>query len=70
MGGPEFEMLNAQEMLSELHDECCMPYLDDVLRFATSFQEHVQVLQIVLQSLQQRGMKLKLEKYDLICREV
>ncbi len=31
-----------EEMLESIHDECCLPYLDDFLCFAKSFEEHVE----------------------------
>lgn len=59
-----------EEMLDTLRDECCIPYLDDVLCFSKSFDEHVQVLQKVLQALQRHGVKLKPEKCELFRKEV
>ena len=57
-----------EEMLDLLHDECCIPYLDDVLCFSKSFNEHVQVLQKVLRALQRHGVKLKPEKCELFTK--
>ncbi|KAL0185286.1 hypothetical protein M9458_002856, partial [Cirrhinus mrigala] len=59
-----------EEMLDTLRDECCIPYLDDVLCFSKSFDEHVQVLCKVLKALQRHGVKLKLEKCELFRKEV
>lgn len=59
-----------EEMLDTLRDECCIPYLDDVLCFSKSFDEHVQVLRKVLQALQRHGVKLKSEKCELFRKEV
>lgn len=57
-------------MLDTLRDECCIPYLDDVLCFSRSFDEQVQVLCRVLQALQHHGVKLKPEKCELFRKEV
>ncbi|TKS84065.1 Retrovirus-related Pol polyprotein from transposon 412 [Collichthys lucidus] len=57
-------------MLDTLRDECCIPYLDEVLCFSRSFDEHVQVLRRVLQALQRHGVKLKPEKCELFRKEV
>lgn len=59
-----------EEMLDTLRDECCIPYLDDVLCYSRSFEEHVQVLQRVLQALQSHGVKLRPEKCELFRKEV
>ena len=57
-------------MLDTLRDECCIPYLNNVLCFSRSFDEHVQVLRRVLQALQHHGVKLKPEKCKLFRKEV
>ncbi|KAI3376375.1 hypothetical protein L3Q82_016857 [Scortum barcoo] len=36
-----------EEVLDSLRDECCIPYLDDVLCYATSFESHVEGLRRV-----------------------
>lgn len=61
---------NMEEMLDMLRDDCCIPYLDDVLSFSKSFDEHVQVLRRVLQTLQHHGVKLKPGKCELFHKEV
>ncbi len=59
-----------EEMLDTLRDECCIPYLDDVLCFSQSFEEHVEVLQRVLHALQHHGVKSRPEKCKLFRKEV
>lgn len=59
-----------EEMLDTLRDDCCIPYLDDVLCFSKDFDQHVQVLRRVLQALQRHGVKLKPEKCELFRSEV
>lgn len=59
-----------EEMLSSLRDDCCIPYLDDVLCYAKTFDEHVQVLRRVLQALQCHGVKLRAAKCELFQKEV
>lgn len=59
-----------EEMLGPLRDECCLPYLDDVLCYAKTFDEHVEVLRKVLQALQLHGVKLRPEKCELFRQEV
>lgn len=59
-----------EEMLDSLRDECCIPYLDDVLCYAKSFEEHVEGIRKVLQALQHHGVKLRPEKCELFHHEV
>lgn len=59
-----------EEMLGPLRDECCIPYLDDVLCYSKSFLEHVEALRQVLQALQCHGVKLRPEKCELFKSEV
>lgn len=59
-----------EEMLSSLRDECCIPYLDDVLCYAKTFEGHVEVLRRVLKALQQHGVKLRPTKCELFKQEV
>jgi len=59
-----------EEMLGPLRDDCCIPYLDDVLCYAKTFEEHLEALRKVLQALQSHGVKLRPEKCELFRQEV
>ncbi|RXN20007.1 Retrovirus-related Pol poly from transposon [Labeo rohita] len=59
-----------EEMLDTLRDECCIPYLDDVLCYAKTFDEHVEGVRKVLRALQKHGVKLRPEKCELFRSEV
>lgn len=59
-----------EEMLGPLRGECCIPYLDDVLCFAKTFDVNVEALRKVLQALQQHRVKLRPEKCELFRHEV
>lgn len=73
MGSPMPQPLfNAawQEMLDSLRDSCCIPYLDDILCYAKSFDEHVEGVRQVLRSLKAHGVKLRPTKCELFRQEV
>lgn len=59
-----------KEMLGPLRDNYCIPYLDDTLCFAKTFDEHVEALRKVLQALQKHGVKLRPSKCELFRHEV
>ena len=56
--------------LGDLHDQVCIPYLDDIIVFSKSFDEHVEHVRQVLQRLKMHGVKLKPSKCKLFHREV
>uniref|UniRef100_A0A3B3YDY6 Gypsy retrotransposon integrase-like protein 1 n=1 Tax=Poecilia mexicana TaxID=48701 RepID=A0A3B3YDY6_9TELE len=59
-----------EEMLTTLRDECCIPYLDDILCYSQSFSEHVDAVRRVLRALQHHGVKLRTTKCELFKKEV
>ena len=59
-----------EEMLVTLRDDCCIPYLDDILCYSKSFTEHVDAVRRVLRALQRHGVKLRPTKCELFKPEV
>ena len=53
---------------SNLRD--CLIYLDDIIIFSSTFEEHIERLQAVFERLQEHNLKLKPSKYELFKERV
>ena len=64
-----FERL-MERVLAGLSWKSCLLYLDDIIVYSRTFEEHVSHLGEVLDRIQEAGMKLKPSKCQLFCPEV
>ena len=61
-----------QELMSVVLQECsefATAYLDDILIFSSTFEEHLSHLNIIFQKLRQLKLKLKLKKCSFLKTE-
>uniref|UniRef100_A0A9J8AN32 ribonuclease H n=1 Tax=Cyprinus carpio carpio TaxID=630221 RepID=A0A9J8AN32_CYPCA len=68
--GPATFQRLMQATMNDLVFQILLVYLDDILVYSSTFQEHLVRLETVLRRLQDTGLKIKLEKCHLLQSEV
>ena len=58
------------ELFERLESHCLCTYLDDIIIFSATFQDHIENTPKVLRRLKEYGVKLKPRKCKLFKREV
>ena len=66
---PTFQRL-MQNCLGKLNLTYCLIYLDDVIAFSETPEEHLQRMRVVFDHLQEHGLKLKPSKCDVFKSEI
>ena len=56
--------------LKGLVPRVCLAYLDDIIVYDNTFEEHVQSVELVLQALNRAGLELKPSKYEWCRKEI
>lgn len=59
-----------ENCLHDYRDDFALPYLDDILVYSGTFDEHLEHLRKIFKRLQSKGIKLKARKCDLFQNEV
>lgn len=59
-----------EHILRGILNEKCLVYLDDIIIFSTSLQEHIQNLKAVFERLRQAKFKIQLDKSEFLRKEV
>ena len=70
MNAPAAFQRHIEDILRDLRDQIVIPYLDDLIIFSKSFDEHVEHVTTVLRRLRAHGIKLKSQKCEMFMREV
>ena len=70
MNAPGMFQKFMQSELEGMNNDFCIPYMDDVIIYSNSFEDHINHLRKVLQRLREKGVKLKARKCKHFKHEV
>lgn len=57
-------------VLKDLLNKICLVYMDDIIIFSTSLQEHICNLKQVFKKLKDHNLKIQLDKCEFLCKSV
>jgi len=57
-------------VLRDYVNKICLVYMDDVIVFSTSLQEHIKNLELILNRLSEKGLKIQMDKCEFLRKEV
>lgn len=57
-------------VLKDLQGKICLVYMDDIIIFSTSLQEHISNLKAVFRRLREHNLKIQLDKSEFLCKTV
>lgn len=57
-------------VLRDLIGKVCLVYMDDIIVYSTSYQEHLINLRKVFDALRKYNLKIQLDKSEFLCKEV
>ena len=70
MNAPLYFQRFMESCLGEYRDDFAIPYLDDLLVFSGSFEDHLKHVRLILQRLKKYDIKIKASKCQLFKREI
>lgn len=56
--------------VEKLQGKICLVYMDDIIIFSTSLQEHISNLKSVFKKLRENNLKIQLDKSEFLCKSV
>ena len=59
-----------ERVLSHMNWKDCLVYIDDVLIWSQTFQEHLEKLESVFCAFEKAGLRIKTKKYHICCQLV
>lgn len=58
------------DVLYSLQNKVCMVYMEDIIIFSSTLQQHIADIESVFEKLSSHNLNIQLDKCEFICREV